>query len=406
TTETTNPDGTRTTVLFHYTPDGAIANDTHTTPDGSGPSRTGSYLTGAAGREARTLTGTADATRYLHADRRGNTVLETGPSAQALTSRAYTDYGRETRPDGTPAPAAHRAADPAANPFRFGGEYTNTENGTDYTPARLYHPETGRFTTRDPHPTPLNKYQAFNANPAEYTDPTGNLSFKIRLRGQGKLNERNRLQNEKLQQQRKQARELNGRKSTLLPPATPVSIGKKLHAAGRIRLDPADFTSYQTSQHPDDAADLGQQNPGWHLTTSLKPRYRADRRSPEEIFKNGFQPWNPKGQGRLEKHILTTDTNGPYVSTTKSFEHAKSRGPRYIYEIEGAIGGVNPAKTYSVPRMFEREKEITYVGGIQNWAIKRVYDARNNSWINNPNYRAGAAVEGLLKNPAIAEILT
>ncbi|WP_030778501.1 RHS repeat-associated core domain-containing protein, partial [Streptomyces sp. NRRL F-2664] len=76
-------------------------------------------------------------------------------------ARAYTDYGRETGPDGTPAPAAHRAADPAANPFRFGGEYANTENGTDYTPARLYHRETGRFTTRDPHPTPLNKYQAF-----------------------------------------------------------------------------------------------------------------------------------------------------------------------------------------------------------------------------------------------------
>uniref|UniRef100_UPI0005B931BE hypothetical protein n=1 Tax=Streptomyces sp. NRRL F-2664 TaxID=1463842 RepID=UPI0005B931BE len=100
TTETTNPDGTRTTVLFHYTPDGAIANDTHTTPDSSGPSRTGSYLTGAAGREARTLAGTPDAARYLHTDRRGNTILETGPSAQTLTSRAYTDYGQETRPDG------------------------------------------------------------------------------------------------------------------------------------------------------------------------------------------------------------------------------------------------------------------------------------------------------------------
>ncbi|WP_030776779.1 RHS repeat-associated core domain-containing protein, partial [Streptomyces sp. NRRL F-2664] len=93
--------------------------------------------------------------------------------------RAYTDYGRETRPDGTPAPAAHRAADPAANPFRFGGEYANTENGTDYTPARLYHPETGRFTTRDPHPTPLNKYQAFDTNPIEHTDPSGNISFKL-----------------------------------------------------------------------------------------------------------------------------------------------------------------------------------------------------------------------------------
>ncbi|WP_199820622.1 hypothetical protein, partial [Streptomyces sp. NRRL F-2664] len=46
----------------------------------------------------------------------------------------------------------------------------------------LYHPETGRFTTRDPHPTPLNKYQAFTANPIEHIDPTGNLQLKIRKR--------------------------------------------------------------------------------------------------------------------------------------------------------------------------------------------------------------------------------
>uniref|UniRef100_UPI00131D4F8F hypothetical protein n=1 Tax=Streptomyces sp. NRRL F-2664 TaxID=1463842 RepID=UPI00131D4F8F len=39
---------------------------------------------------------------------------------------------------------------------------------------------TGRFTTRDPHPTPLNKYQAYAANPIEYTDPTGNIQIRIR----------------------------------------------------------------------------------------------------------------------------------------------------------------------------------------------------------------------------------
>ncbi|WP_158718141.1 hypothetical protein, partial [Streptomyces sp. NRRL F-2664] len=54
--------------------------------------------------------------------------------------------------------------------------------GTDYTPARLYHRETGRFTTRDPHPTPLNKYQAYAANPIENTDPTGNLSIRFRTK--------------------------------------------------------------------------------------------------------------------------------------------------------------------------------------------------------------------------------
>ncbi|WP_158718144.1 RHS repeat-associated core domain-containing protein, partial [Streptomyces sp. NRRL F-2664] len=123
-----------------------------------------------------------------------------------------TDYGRETRPDGTPAPAAHRAADPAANPFRFGGEYTNTENGTDYTPARLYHPETGRFTTRDPHPTPLNKYQAFAANPIEHTDPSGNLPFKIKIRGQGKRAEESRQRTQALESARKEHYESSARK--------------------------------------------------------------------------------------------------------------------------------------------------------------------------------------------------
>ncbi|WP_199820609.1 RHS repeat-associated core domain-containing protein, partial [Streptomyces sp. NRRL F-2664] len=49
-------------------------------------------------------------------------------------------------------------------------------------PARLYHPETGRFTTRDPHPTPLNKYQAFAANPIEHTDPTGNIQIRLKQR--------------------------------------------------------------------------------------------------------------------------------------------------------------------------------------------------------------------------------
>uniref|UniRef100_UPI0004C7EEED RHS repeat-associated core domain-containing protein n=1 Tax=Streptomyces sp. NRRL F-2664 TaxID=1463842 RepID=UPI0004C7EEED len=174
---TTAPDGTASTVLFHYTPDGAIANDTHT--GSGGQPRTGAYLTGAAGREARTLTGTPGAALYLHTDRRGNTVLETSPAGGVHASRAYSDYGLETGPGGAPLADAARAADPAANPFRFGGEYTNTETRTHYTPARLYHPETGRFTTRDPHPTPLNKYQAFNTNPVEYTDPTGNISFKL-----------------------------------------------------------------------------------------------------------------------------------------------------------------------------------------------------------------------------------
>ncbi|WP_043194813.1 RHS repeat-associated core domain-containing protein, partial [Streptomyces sp. NRRL F-2664] len=211
---TTGPDGATSAVTFHYTPGGAIANDTHTTPDGN--ARSGSYLTGAAGREARSLTATPGAARYLHTDRRGNTILETGSEGGIHTSRAYTDYGQETGPGAAPAPAAHRAADPAANPFRFGGEYTNEETGTQYSPARLYHPETGRFTTRDPHPTPLNKYQAYAANPVEHTDPTGNFPISVKFRTKlQKSKAKNRKSQERRPQMSESARKAHHRDTML-----------------------------------------------------------------------------------------------------------------------------------------------------------------------------------------------
>ncbi|WP_158717997.1 RHS repeat domain-containing protein [Streptomyces sp. NRRL F-2664] len=190
---TTSPAGEKHTVLFHYTPAGDIANDTHTTKDGQ--TRTAAYLTGLAGREHRTLDGSPDGAAYLHADRRGNTILETTSRAAASTSRYYTDYGQEARPDGTPLTLPPAAADPAANPFRFGGEYTNSETGTHYTPARTYDPATGRFTTRDPHPTPLNKYQAFDTNPVEHIDPSGNINISLRTKLQQRRhqNDRNKV---------------------------------------------------------------------------------------------------------------------------------------------------------------------------------------------------------------------
>ncbi|WP_158718028.1 RHS repeat-associated core domain-containing protein [Streptomyces sp. NRRL F-2664] len=185
-TATTSADGTTRTILFHYDPDGAITNDTHT--DSHGETRTGAYLVGLRGREARTLTGTPQAALYLHGDRRGNIAVETGLEASVRVSRHYTDYGQEARPDGPSGTPAHLSANPTENPFRFGGEYFNSETNTQYTPARTYHPGTGRFTTYDPDLTPLNKYQAYNANPAENIDPTGNITIKFRALGWGKRN--------------------------------------------------------------------------------------------------------------------------------------------------------------------------------------------------------------------------
>ncbi|MER6076652.1 hypothetical protein ABT187_50080, partial [Streptomyces sp. NPDC001817] len=49
---------------------------------------------------------------------------------------------------------------------------TNPYDHTQYTPARTYTPD-GYFTTRDTYQL-HNRHQAFNTNPIEYTDPTGN----------------------------------------------------------------------------------------------------------------------------------------------------------------------------------------------------------------------------------------
>uniref|UniRef100_UPI00131E6D40 RHS repeat-associated core domain-containing protein n=1 Tax=Streptomyces sp. NRRL F-2664 TaxID=1463842 RepID=UPI00131E6D40 len=143
-----------------------------------------------------------------------------------------------------PAAAPHRAADPAANPFRFGGEYTNTENGTDYSPARLYHRATGRFTTRDPHPTPLNKYQAFNTNPAEYTDPTGNLPFRLAKHKKSQQRAKNTAARESAYTQNSAAAGLQARLATRLARWQADSLAEQ---AGREADLQARFAKWQAT---------------------------------------------------------------------------------------------------------------------------------------------------------------
>ncbi|MFF7183413.1 RHS repeat-associated core domain-containing protein [Streptomyces sp. NPDC008121] len=190
---TTGEDGTQKTTVFHYSPAGTLTNDTHTTTgtgtDGrdsansEGQGTTASYLH-AATRAARTLSGTdaaeasATGAGYLLTDRHGSTTALASDSGEVRAAWNYTDYGQHTTAPGTPAPAA--AGTPArsgaaANPFTYAGEYTNPETGTQYLRARLYDPATARFTQRDPADL-HNKFQAFNANPITYTDPTGHTA--------------------------------------------------------------------------------------------------------------------------------------------------------------------------------------------------------------------------------------
>ncbi|MCL1858451.1 MAG: hypothetical protein FWF92_04385 [Oscillospiraceae bacterium] len=64
-----------------------------------------------------------------------------------------------------------------ANPFRYCGEYYDSETSTLYLRARYYDPRTGRFTQEDPVGSGLNWYTYCNANPILFIDPWGLDSY-------------------------------------------------------------------------------------------------------------------------------------------------------------------------------------------------------------------------------------
>ena len=62
---------------------------------------------------------------------------------------------------------------PSENPFRYRGEYYDTETGLYYLRNRYYDPQTGRFITEDPIRDGNNWYVYCNGNPVMFRDPTG-----------------------------------------------------------------------------------------------------------------------------------------------------------------------------------------------------------------------------------------
>ena len=134
----------------------------------------------------------------------GDVVNLVGSTGTTIKSYDYDAFGNERNPD---------EAD--TNPFRYCGEYWDTETGTYYLRARYYAPDIGRFTQADTHwntsnmiygdnPQKINEQedklglksysyapqitaimQAGNLyvygvnNPVVYSDPTGQLAFLV-----------------------------------------------------------------------------------------------------------------------------------------------------------------------------------------------------------------------------------
>jgi RHS repeat-associated protein len=108
------------------------------------------------------LSNAGGATRYYMYNAHGDVVQLTDSSGNAVKAYDYDAFGVE-----------RNAAGSDVNPFRYCGEYFDSEANTYYLRARNYTPDTGRMITEDPIRAGLNWYTYCENNPIAFVDPWG-----------------------------------------------------------------------------------------------------------------------------------------------------------------------------------------------------------------------------------------
>jgi RHS repeat-associated protein len=100
---------------------------------------------------------------WYHHDQIGSTRAITDSTGKLRAGYSYDPYGNVTAPSGK-----------LVNPFRFSGQYQDSESGLYYLRARYYDPTTAQFLTLDPAVgVTLSPYAYVAANPLNFSDPTG-----------------------------------------------------------------------------------------------------------------------------------------------------------------------------------------------------------------------------------------
>ena len=100
-------------------------------------------------------------TAYYFTDDHGSTSSLYNVTGTKLADYTYDAFGNEET----------ISAD--TNPFRYCGEYTDSETGLVYLRARYYDPQTGRFVSEDPAKDGLNWYVYCGNNSVMFVDPSG-----------------------------------------------------------------------------------------------------------------------------------------------------------------------------------------------------------------------------------------
>ncbi|MFI8522133.1 putative T7SS-secreted protein [Streptomyces sp. NPDC085481] len=168
------------------------------------------------------------------------------------------------------------------------------------------------------------------------------------------------------------------------PPAHPPAIPDRLGAAADRSVD--------VSKLPD--------NIEWR--TSNEPLYRNDARGPDEIFRDGFKPWNNHNTD-LDGYVKNNDQS-VYVGTTRDPNLPWHK--QYVYDID-APGGVDVNKSV-LDNPYRHEQEIAFPGGVRSENIKGAWEKLPDGtsvYHDNPNYNPHAAVSGAAPPPPPAPLL-
>ena len=117
------------------------------------------YIYGMTGKEASIIN---NEITYYHKDHLGSNSLTTNSSGNKKEKNKYLPFGENINP--------------SEERFTFTGKETD-KSGLQYTGARYYDSDIGRFTTVDPIKSGMNHYVYVNNNPLKYVDPSGMLEL-------------------------------------------------------------------------------------------------------------------------------------------------------------------------------------------------------------------------------------
>ena len=123
---------------------------------------TTNYIRGVSGIISSSIQGTNNTTKYYLSDGHGNVTSLTDSSGTIVKSYTYDAFGVE-----------ENIASSDTNPFRYCGEYYDSEIGQIYLRARYYDPAIGRFTQSDPARDGNNWYVYCGNDPVNKIDPMG-----------------------------------------------------------------------------------------------------------------------------------------------------------------------------------------------------------------------------------------